>query len=73
MINVGGIGSLGNLAFGNEELPEEEGMNLQPRTKGPRRLLMDLLRQDPAFLEIMKASKLKGVSNDGSMDDYSAR
>ncbi len=50
-----------------EEPEQTDGFSLEQKVKGPRRLLADLLRQDPAMAELLKNMRLKGNIN-GSMD-----
>jgi hypothetical protein len=70
MINLQGLSGLGSLAIGQEE-PDVDEFSLVPKVKGPKRLLMDLLRQDPAMAEFFKKNKLKGDMGNGSMEpDY---
>jgi hypothetical protein len=45
---------------------EESSISLVPKTIGPRRLLMNILKQDPAMNEVLKKLRMKG-NFDGSM------
>ena len=70
-MNISGLAPIIGMNIG--EAPPETGNNLYlaPRVPGPRRLLLDMLKQDPSMAEILKKLKLKGEIDNGSMGpDY---
>lgn len=65
-----GLAPLMGMQLGTQPGPQE-GFELVQKVKGPRRLLMDILRQDPEMEEMLKKLRLKGGSNATSMEsDY---
>lgn len=70
-MKIAGLAPLQGYVIGEEPEPvADDGFSLVPRTKGPKRLLLDMLRQDPEMAELLKKLKMKG-SIDGSMGtDY---
>jgi hypothetical protein len=65
---IQGLGPLAGLALDNAQASPDEGFSLVPKVKGPRRLLMDILRQDPEMEEMLKKLRMKGGSDATSME-----
>ena len=54
-----GMAPLAGMALGESQIESEyDPFTLQPKKKGPRRLLADLLRTDPQMAELMKTMRL---------------
>ena len=65
-----GLAPILGMQLGTQPGPSE-GYELVQKVKGPRRLLMDILRQDPEMEEMLKKLRLKGSDNATSMEsDY---
>jgi hypothetical protein len=58
------VPALAGMQLGEDE-EEAQGFQLLPKIKGPRRLLMDILREDPETAEMLKKMRLQGDMNDG--------
>ena len=70
-MNISGLAPLLGMSIGEAPPETESELYLAPRVPGPRRLLMDMLRQDPAMAEMLKKFKMKGEIDNGSMGpDY---
>lgn len=68
-----GLAPLMGMQLGTQPGPTE-GFELVQKVKGPRRLLMDILRQDPEMEEMLKKLRLRGGSDATSMEpDYSSQ
>jgi hypothetical protein len=69
-MNLQGLGPLAGLALSRDQ-QEPPDFQLVQKTQGPRRLLMDILRQDPQMAEMLKKLRMKGGYDATSMEsDY---
>lgn len=56
---INGLAPLLGLQIGREEEPQD-GFSLVPKVTGPRKLMMNILRQDPQMQELLKKLRMKG-------------
>lgn len=69
-MNISPLATIASMNIGSEQEELPEGYGLVPKVMGPRRLLMNMLRQDPNMAEMLKKIRLGGQT-DGSMEpDY---
>jgi hypothetical protein len=62
------IPALAGMQLGEED-QGADGFQLLPKVKGPRRLLMDILREDPEMAEMLKKMRMTGDNQGGFGDE----